>query len=121
MNPRLLADVLSLIPVGSLRSYAWVASQIRAPKASPDRTAQRWIAREMIRRWATPEAEAVDQSPDFPWWRVVGVQGEVVPAVYTGAWFARHVCRLEAERHILLPITHPPFGLRVSPLPADFA
>ena len=107
-------DALGQIPAGSLRSYSWLASRL-GYGAQGARAAGRSIAKETLARWASPDAESVADASTFPWWRIVGVGGEVRTESEDPRWFMRQVERLQEDGHELSAD-----GLRVSTLPDDF-
>ncbi len=115
-----VTDVLLTIPRGSLRSDTWVAVQLGFERGAAQ-AAGRVIARETLRRWPTPEAEssAIDVEA-YPWWRVVGRDGDVATMRESHAWCERQVDRLTAEGHVVVPSPGTD-GLRVHVLPPDFA
>lgn len=114
-------DIVQTIPRGSLRSYTWVAQQLDYEGEQAPIGAGRAIARETLRRWPTPAVESGALDADaFPWWRVIGLHGDVLTIREDEAWYHRQVARLEAEGHILVPSPEED-GLRVQRLPADFA
>jgi alkylated DNA nucleotide flippase Atl1 len=115
-----IVEVVTSIPKGSLRSYTWVAVQLGYPGAQGAQAAGQAIARETLRRFPNPQSDARVPGGDFPWWRVVGAQGEVRTVRESQDWYERQVLRLQAEEHTLVPALEGDEGLRVSPLPKDF-
>lgn len=107
-----IVDIIASIQPGSLRSYTWVALQL-GMDAQGAMAAGQVIAAEATRRWNTPADEANDTNrAEFPWWRVIGLTGEVRPMLQE--WLIRQVERLEDEGYQLS------VDLRVEPLPAGF-
>jgi len=110
--------ILRRIPSGSLRSYTWLALQMGSQEPQ---AAGQVIARETLRRYPTPADDESSMDGDaFPWWRVIGLHGDVRTVLEDPHWYIRQVSRLEAEGHILVPSASLAEGLQVSPLPASF-
>ncbi len=110
-----IVEIVSSIPHGSLRSYTWVARQLGRPREAARAVGQQ-IDQATTSRWRSPDEEARDEHREaFPWWRVVGINGEVRTIDEDLAWFIRHVERLQEDGHRLSAD-----GLRVDPLPVGF-
>lgn len=115
-----VVDVVAGIPNGELRSYSWVAERLGYSGQQAAQAAGQAIKRETLRRFPTPEVDAREPGDDFPWWRVVDVNGNVRTVLEDPAWYMRQVRRLESEEHRLAPSRDLPDALRVTPLPHGF-
>ena len=115
-----VVEALARIPRGRLRSYTWVAQQLGYEGPEAARAAGQAISRETLRRYPTPERDEATAQESFPWWRVVGISGDVRTVLEDHRWFQRQVTRLLSEGHELRPSLDLLDGLRVASLPADF-
>ncbi len=93
-----IETLLTQIPLGSLRSYTWVAERLGLGREAA-RAAGQAIARVTLAHW-----EHGDIFPDtFPWWRVVGIDGEIRTIHENETSYFRQIERLESEGHCLEP------------------